>query len=403
MQRLNFKPEPAPHPERMEVVGAPLWSFVAILFLMQTIAAQAGTVETAEGTAAGKIRFLPAAVQVDNKQVAWGEVLSLVAEPASTTLPQPNLLRLRSGESWAGLILNSSAKQLAFRGDWLGRRSVELDLVSVLEFAFPPPSLTGVKRQTLYRERGEPVPGSLLWMDNDSLGLDSPLGSTDIKRQGLVRYVFDNQPAPPPAQDTDEVGLLDGSILRGRAQPDRDGLRVEHPVLGRLDFPTAAVRFVLRHSAARIDLAALPPTSVETGEGTLAKGRYSSLSVSPLAFVSVADSDSTGQMPPSGCIKRMRVEPQLKVRYALPKRDGKKLFFRATVGPVPNAHGNTRIGMFVGSQPVWEKELSFAEGIGPLDLALPDGDELVIDVSFGTLLRFPCGVCLQDPHLVLVK
>jgi hypothetical protein len=384
-------------------VPRPVSAILAMLLLSLPVVVRAGTVETAKGTVVGNIQFAPATVNVGDKQIAWADVLSLTIEPSGGTLPHLNSLRLRSGELWTGMIVKSSATQLDFRGDWLGPRSVDVSLLWILEFTPQPPPLADLKRQRLYRQRGESVPGALLWIENASLGLDSPLGATDIKRQGVLRYVFDNQPPAPP-HDLDEVGLTDGSILRGRAQADRDTLQLEHPLLGRVDFPTRAVRFVLRHSNAMIDLGQLRPLSLDMGSSdTWTQGRQTSLTISPLAFAAATASDRLGHTPAAGPIEVMRLEPKLTARYALPKRDGRKLLCRATVVPLEEARGDTLLRMSIGKQSVWQKQVSPADRAMPLEVALPAGEELVIDVDFGTLLRFPCGIRLLDPHLVLVK
>jgi hypothetical protein len=77
--------------------------------------------------------------------------------------------------------------------------------------------------------------------------------------------------------------------------------------------------------------------------------------------------------------------------------------WRTSLAPVDGARGDTQIKVSVGGKPVLEKSLAAADRPAATSVELPPGDDLTINVDFGTLLRFPCGVLLLDPRLVLVK
>jgi hypothetical protein len=372
------------------------------LALLIPALAKAGTVETLQGRTEGQVVLGAEAVTVKGHSVPWAEVLCVLADPAGSTLPRPNLVRLRNGEVWAGQILTSSGKQLEVRCDWFGKRPVDLEGLAVLEFLPNVPTRVIPKRQTLYREQGEPVPGALMWLEKDALGLDCPLGPTTVKREGLVRYVLDDKPPGAPAQDNDEVGLIDGSIFRGKIEPEKDGLRMMHPVLGRLSLPATAIRFVIRHTTAARDMTELSPLTLETGEGILAKGRVAPSTVSPASFAPAGDAAAVARVGVA-CAKIVRIEPQIKLRYALPERNGQRLLWRTSLAPVDGARGDTQIKVSVGGKPVLEKLLTAADQPVAINVELPSGDDLTIDVDFGALLRFPCGVLLLDPRLVLVE
>jgi hypothetical protein len=381
-------------------VGA--WAVVATVMLLLPLAVLAGTVETQQGRSEGKVLLGADGVTVAGKPVPWAEVLYVLADPAGSTLPRPNLVRLRTGEVLAGQILTSTGKQIEVRCDWFGKRPVEMDQVAVIEFLANVPVRAALKRQTLYREKGEPVPGVLMWLEKDTLGLDSPLGSTTVKREGLVRYVFDDKPPAPSSQDHDEVGLIDGSIFRGKIEPEKDGLRMEHSLLGKMSLPATAVRFVVRHTASAVDVSELVPLVQETGEGILAKGRVVPSTVSPASFAPAGDAAGVIRAG-GGCAKVVRIEPKITLRYTLPKHEGRKLVWRTSLAPVDGARGDTQIKVSVGGKAVLEKSLAASDRPSAVNLDLPRGDDLTIEVDFGTLLRFPCGVLLLAPRFVLTK
>lgn len=364
--------------------------FIASVLVPSAI--NAGTIETASGRFEGKITFLPDTVKVGDKQIAFADILYLLADPASDRPPSPHLVRLKNGEVWAGQIVSGSSKKIDVRSDWYGQKAFDRDLISALEFVPRRPAPAGTKPRTLYRERHQPLPGDLMWMEADSLGMDSPLGAITIKRQGLVRYVMSNEPGTSPASDLDEVGLVDGNIYHGRLTAKDGQLSLEHDAGGQATFPADAVSFVVRHNPGLIEFPQLSSQVVPTGENALDKGKRSAIANPPLA-------GGSG----SRFIRGVRIEPKMQIRYALPKRDGQKLLCRATLHPIAGALGDTRIRFLVGKKVVLDETLAPTTGRQPVDVQLPDGDELHIEIDFGPLLRFPCGVLLQDPHLVLAK
>jgi hypothetical protein len=369
------------------------WSLAVALMLIAT-SVQAGTVETVAGRFDGPISFHADGVKVGEKQVAIGEVLYLYADPAqkvATGKAQPikSLVRLRTGEVWIGPIAGASSKEVKVTNGWFGKKAFSLKQVSVLDFMPHEPITVAEKRKTLYRKPGKPLPGAIVWIDKKSLGLDSPLGTVTLRRQGLVRYVMDNKPAPVVTNEKaqDEVGLADGNVFRGQIEMKDGEIIFTHPVGGRATFPAKIVSYIIRHTPAMVELSALPHEKIKAEHVGLAKGTQ-------LAMLG----RSTAK-----CVRSVRLEPKIAIRYALPARDGKKLVLRATLAPVAPARGDAQIKFSVGGRTVLQKVISASDSRVPVEIVLPEGKELTIDVDFGPLLRFPCGAVLQDAHLVLVK
>ncbi len=54
----------------------------------------------------------------------------------------------------------------------------------------------------------------------------------------------------------------------------------------------------------------------------------------------------------------------------------------------------------VGKKEFFKKALSAQDDFLDLNLKLPTGNELVVQVDFGERFAYPCGVDLHDAHLV---
>ncbi len=365
-------------------------TFLAVL-AHSAARADGAYVQTPAGRLEGRLVFASDHVAIGEKQVAWDDVLYLLANRPARTLPKPHAVRFKNGEVWCGVILSLAGKRLEIETDWFGPKKVDIASVAALEFT-PGARLENVKADTLYREKGEPVPGKLLAIDKDKLTMESPLGTVNIPREGLTRYVI--LPVTVPATDAqapDEIALADGSIFRGKMKPAAGKLPLEHPLLGELALPTNSVRSVVRSRPGFIDLTDLSPKSAETAPliaGAAPPARWQSI---------------RGDGDDATFVKALRIEAKTTVRYELPKRDGQKLMFAANVQPVGGARGSVRVRLAVGEETVFDKELAAGEKALPLSLELPQGDSLSIEVDFGPAIRFPAGVNLGDPHLLLRK
>lgn len=360
------------------------WSLVLGLVL-PPLGAQAGVVQTAATRLEGKVALEKDHVLVDGRKVAWGNVQVLIPDHRRRTLPAPQRLGFKNGEVWSVELLGLADRKLEVRSELLGKHRIDLEPVAVLEFTPRGARLSDLKPQTLYRTQGEPVPGTLLALDAERLTMDSPLGTLKLPRAGLTRFVLENHINPVPLdQELDEVTLMEGSILRGRLRPGADSLELEHPLLGRLDLPASSVRSLVRYRPATLHLAELLPQSAQTGAllgGTAAAAR-----------LQILRPDA-----PEHFVHGLIIEPKTTVRYSLPRRPGQQL--RGWLESVPDARGDVRLRLHVGDKLVHEQEWKSSDSPRELVVALPEGDNLTIEVDFGEHLRFPCGLVLGDPRV----
>ena len=351
--------------------------------------ARADVAQALQGRLEGHVRFLADHLTVGDKSVRWEDLLYVVQEPAGRWLGAPQAVRLTNGEVWGADILGLSAKKLQLRFALFGKREIDPGLVAALDFLPRLPADGALKAKTLYREEGEPIPGQLLWVDERRIAIDSPLGVLTVPRQGVSRYVFSRGLPLGPKPNEDEVGLVDGTRLRGTLKPGARLVELEHAVLGKLSIPEQAVQFIRRH----------PPSALY-----LAEVAFQSVDAAPLVSQPVPP-EKVEYEPGAGpegaqCPRGLRIWPKCTVRYGLARPAGQKLAFRAAVGPVDGARGDVRVRISAAGKALFEKDFAPEDKAEALSLDVPQGDQLAIEVDFGARMRFPCGIALGEPHLV---
>lgn len=356
---------------------------------------QADAVQTLGGRLEGKVHLRAGSCEIGGKTAAWNDLLYVIMDHSTRSIRPPQAVRLASGEVWLADVVALSARKLKARSVLFGEREIDAGTVRSLDFlsdlAAPAP---GDKPGTLYREKGEPIPGALLWIDDQRLAIDSPLGVLTLPREGTARYLFQTGPAvAPPAKD-EEIGLVDGTVLRGKAAPVQDALEVEHAVLGKLTIPAAAVRSVLRHVPAAAYLAELPMQSVDAVPLVASPAL-------PETLEYPTRGDSRAWPGPLACLRGICIQPKTVVKYRLPKAAGPTATLFATLGPVDEARGDVKVRIASGDKALVERDLSPAAKPEALSLPVPSGGELTIEVDFGPRIAFPCGVVLGDPLVVL--
>lgn len=349
--------------------------------------AQAGVVQTAAGRLEGKVALQADHVTVGEKQVAWKEVLYLLPDDRKTIAGRPQRVRLRNGEVWPVEVGRLAEKKLTVKSELFGEKAIDLGLLAAIEFAPQAGARSRAKPQTLYRAKGSPITGALLGLDGDKLNMDSPLGALNLPREGLVSYVF-TENVSAWEREIDEVALIDGTILRGKLQPGADGLKLEHPLVGSVSLPGAVVRSIVRHTAAILDLTELLPAAVQTLPLTVGTGQS--------ARFQTARGDDTAHF-----VKGLLIEPKTVVRYRLPAGEAKAAQLRLVLGPVDSAQGDVKLRVRTGKTVKMERDVAAGARPEEVSLELSAGEELEIEIDFGSELRFPCGVILGDPHLLL--
>ena len=360
----------------------------ATALLLAPAAPGAGVVRTLDARLEGDVNFADGRIEVGGTSVPWDDVLCVFPHTGAAPRTFSGAVRFTSGEIWRGDILGLSAGKLSVRLGRLGRREADARRIASLEFSWAPSA--GGWAAGLHREQGEPVPGTLLWIDETRLAIDSPLGVLTLGRAGLIRYVFPSPAFEPQPTVFDEVGLADGSVLRGKARPVAGGVQLEHPVLGSLSRTTGEVRFVARHSGRAIALTSCPQRSVE------APGLVTPQTAGPVEYGTASE----GSPATPACLVAMRVQPKTVVRYTVPPEAAGKSLLVARVAPVEGSRGDVRVRVTVGATPIFEGELAPGSRPLPVRAPLPQGDELALEVDFGTRIGFPCGAVFEDPMLV---
>ena len=365
----------------------------ALLFALWGLpAVRADVVQTLQGRIEGATQFKADGLAAGTQSVRWDDVVYLVRDSVGRTLPAPQTVRLANGEVWGAELLGVAAKRIRLRFSLFGKQEIDLGLVSALEFVPGLSADPSLKPNTLYREEGEPIPGSLLWIDEKKIAMDSPLGVLTMPRHGASRLVLSKGLPTAARPNEDEVGLIDGSVLRGTLRPGAGQVVLDHAVLGKVPIPAGAVRFVWRHPASVVYLAELVRQSVDAV---------------PLIAQTVPPETVTYGAGPSreaaGSARGIRIWPKCTVRYATGKAGGQKVLLRTTVGPVDGARGDVRVRIAAGDRALFEKEFAPEDKGESLSLEVPDGGLLVFEVDFGKRMRFPCGAALGEPHLVIAR
>jgi len=370
----------------------------------------AGVVLAFDGRLEGDVTLADGRVEVAGKAVPWDALIHVLVRPPARAFGGLGALHLAGGEVWRGEIAALAGKRLTIRTTFFGPREVAEDRITELEFL---PSVAAEFRDhgsawtegeqhlasagaagTLYREKGEPVPGTLLWVDAERLAIDSPLGVLTLARDGAVRYLY---PAgmrvlPGPAAGDDRVGLVDGSVLRGKARLVAGGVQVEHALLGTLKFGADLVHYVRRACDRVRDLLVathgtvtelgIVSTGQPGGPRYLARGR-----------------DSGGAT--AECLEAMRLGVRTVLTHGLPEGPAwRQVRLMARVRPVAGARGDARLRVRAGDRTVLEKD--FGPGAAPESLAvdLPAVREVSLECDVGPRIGLPAGVWLEDAVLV---
>ena len=351
-------------------------------------AAQAGLVVTQTSRQEGAVVTQPDALQSGNASVKWADVLLAFNDPGPDRPSTNETILFRNGEVWKGKIdkMANDSLQVTVSS---GQRTVAADSLQAIDFMPNLPPVEGSERGVMYRMKGKPAPGALLWIDGQRVGLDSPLGAIALDRKDLKRYVFVDaaESKTAPAAGGDEIGLSDGSVLRGEVTPDNEGFLIKHAVLGVLRARPAAWQWVRRHPAPVTYLAEMPPTAVET---------FPLIRQNAPAPRVVPRCDA---VPYAG---RIEIWPKTTLRYALPGQAGGTVAFRGAVGLVPGSKGAARVRMSADGRSVFEQTLS---PIAPSPVVISfegaAGGALTLEVDFDKEVRLPCIVALDDAYVAM--
>jgi len=367
-------------------------SLVAGLFT--ALWAGADTVQTISARLEGRIELKDGGLQIAGATVPLNDVVAAVRDTGANTISAVQSVRMSNGEIWFGSILGLETNTLAFRGDLFGERAIGTESVATLDFSRQTAPTTPSKRGVLYRESGEPIPGTLLWLREHTLAIDCPLGVLPIPRQGVIRYQFKAPVNAVPRAGEDELGLIDGSVFRGRLSLVSNGVDIAHASLDRISVPWAAVRYLQRSPPGLMRLG-LPTAGDVEARGPAGAPESPRL----LDYRTGLEP----RQPSPACLTAVRVQPVTAAHYRLQGREGRKAWFHAVATPVPDCRSEVRISLQVAGAPAYERTLAGTNSPVAVSIELPPGEELTLKTDFGGKLLFPCGVDWQDPCVVFRK
>jgi len=369
-------------------------SLAVALVLACSRGACADTVQTAGARLTGDTTPREGGILVGGATVPIGEVMNVVRDTGANTIGASQAVRTTNGEIWYCSIQGLETNTLMVRGNLFGARAFGTEAVATLDFSRQNVPATMGRRGLLYREKGDPIPGTILWIREGTLAIDCPLGVLPVPRQGVIRYQFSEPVSSVPRGGEDEVGLIDGSVFRGRLSVSSNGVTLTHAALGELSAPWAATRYLLRSppELTRLGLPAAGDSEVHGPTGAHAAPRL-------LDYRTGLEP----RQPAQDCLTAVRMAPVTAARYRLQERKGRTAWFRAVVAPVPECRGDVRISLHVAGATIFERTLLNTNDPVMVSAELPPGEELTIKTDFGGKLLYPCGADWEDPCVVFRK
>ena len=346
---------------------------------------KADTIWTKTGRQSGELHWKNAQLLLNRNPVNTDEIKSISRKTTAIRNAFPHAVHFRNGEIWQVEILTLTNDKLALRGDPFGERTVGLSSVVSLEFSSRPERLGTSRPGVLYRISGRPLPGKLTWIKKDDIAIDCALGIIPLPRTGLIEYRIPGSSIQRDQGPMDEIGLVDGSILRGKVGLKDEKIILEHPVLETVGIPWEKLRYLIRSDKRTRWLNDFQDRKVDTS-GPLGK------------HPGVEHLDLRKADKPS--LSAVRVFPQTVLRYKLPtKGQNDSRVLRTSLSPIPGSLGDATITLSLGNKEFYKKELSAESETENISIPLPAGNDLVVRVDFGKRLSYPCGVDMHDAHL----
>ena len=340
--------------------------------LLRTLqGAAADVVYTSSGRIEGQIAVGQGEVRIGERKIPLEQVVLLVRQTAGRTISAPQALRMKTGEIWHVDLTRVLAKKMRFVSPFAGEREVDLAAVAAIDFVLNPQT-SGMAANTLYRDEGEPIPGSIIWIDPTRIALQSPLGALTLPREGLLRYVFSTD---APASEGDELTLIDGSVYRGTLRTAADGFEMSHAMLGAVNVPLAAVRSIRRQRMAQhIDMLKVVQKDVfGAGEARFVVRGEAGEAHQPFIQVFTLTPGASAMMEAA--------------------RGGT---LRMAIGPVRGAQSPVAARIVAAGKVLWEKPVALQDKPVDVSIDVPAGQVSVEILPAGQPLRFPAGVELMD-------
>lgn len=346
---------------------------VSSMVVLFAIGVSADVVHTNGERLQGPLSVAPGEVRIGEKRIPLDQVVMLVRQTPGRTISAPHALRMRSGEVWHVDLVRVLAKKARFVSPLLGEKEVDLAAIAAIDFVLRP-EVHAAAANTLYRDEGEPIPGSIIWIDPTRIAVESPLGTLTLPRDGLLRYVFTPE---APAADGDELTLIDGTLMRGKARAGADGFELEHAMLGMVHIPMAAVRSVRRHGIAQYvdQLNVVQKDLLGAGEAQ---------------FVARGEAGETHQP----FVNRFTLGPDASASMDVVQAGT----LRMAIGPVRGARSAVSVKIVAAGKALWEKTIAPGDLPAEVGVNVPAG-RVSVEIRPAGQLRFPAGAALSDPRI----
>lgn len=348
------------------------------------LVATGGIALTAKGQHRGSLHLENGQLTCAGKPVS--DELLLAINPQNTAPPpHKGAVHLIDGEIWRADVLNVEGvgrkKTLHIRSNIFQEQKVALSKIASMEFVAGAPDAPR-QPETFYRSDGDPLTGKLIWVRAKDIAIRSPLGVIPIPRASSLRYVL-AKPAPPAAErKTDEIGLMDGSLIFGTTKFEGNQLLIVHEVLGELNVTWDAVRYLRRNKPGLVWLDSAKRTVME--------------SIGPAL---PPPAPKLTSLVTGNHLRSLRIMPHSVVRLALPSPHSPGRF-QGQLHLVPGNQANLKVTILDGNSPVWSQQLKAGSKPIPLSLNLSNAEELTLKVEFDGPLAFPCGIDLRDAHVL---
>lgn len=345
--------------------------------LLVVCAYGADTVVTFKERLEGALALKDGQFQIADKIIPWDSVSYILRGDAPATITSSRVIRMKNGERWSAEISGLVSKKLTLDAPAFGTQRVDVAQIAAIDFMQNLEWDSSAKPTTLYRERAQPIPGELLWIDRDKLSLKTSLGTLTLQREGIERYVF-STPIQDSADALDAIALRDGSIFKGKVALNGANLELTHAQVGKLSFPLSALRYVLRNSATIANIRGFSAEQVQ----------FTPLISTQMLPEAVRD--------PSG-IWGIRIWPRTVVKYPLPENH-EKIVFRTLLSCQTEASGHARVRILAGGKTLFEKVV--ADKAEWISIEVSKMKELEIEVNYEGSPRFPADIVLNEPQLV---
>lgn len=356
-----------------------------VISTLDSTAVHQGTVHTPAAILAGKLDVVDGQIRVNDRPVPFKDIILVVSSKTVGEEKSAQMVKLISGDTLNAEFHTQGAGKLRVQGSIIGNHEIDIDAVLRLDFSPQAEGASLNRGGFLYLKDGDPIPGDVIKIDTGSVDFECPLGAITLPRERLLSYGVKRKERNTEPVVSDEVGLVDGSILMGTVELDGENLVVTNPVLASISVAWSNVRYLRR---ARPDVMWLSQaTDIETD-----------LKGAPFP-PSPPHSIDAGARQDAGFLNATRIGARTMARYGMPVAVGKREF-RAVMAPVLGLREKVMFSLEVSGKGVFKQQLDAKTKPQVLALDLPDGDELVVNVDFGERLSYPCGVDMGDAYVV---